>query len=185
VIRRYYIEGFLLVLKLSEKNSWVDLSLAGGYNSALQKKDSSYPSHINTSICVLKMLYWQNTDITTTGRDMMVCQIGFHLAIDGHICQKIYTIYSIKLKCAWNLFLTAFIQHLPWIVLAGHMTTQHVAMSPNTANSFIITSHHYHHNWQWTPPPPSHLLPTPTTPPTSSHGPKWPKTTFIARAWLG
>jgi hypothetical protein len=38
----------------------LSLSLAGGYISAsttCEKKGSSYPSHINTPICVLKMLY--------------------------------------------------------------------------------------------------------------------------------
>jgi hypothetical protein len=60
VIRRYGIEGFSIASKLSEKNSRVDPSLAGGYISAsttCKKKGRSYPSHINTPISVLKMLY--------------------------------------------------------------------------------------------------------------------------------
>ena len=67
--------GFLIASKLHEKNSRVDLSLAGGHISASttrEKKGSSYPSHINTPICVLKMLYWQSTDITKSEREMMV-----------------------------------------------------------------------------------------------------------------
>ena len=112
VIRTYCIEGFLLASKLSEKISRVDPSLAGGYISASttrKKKGSSYPSCINASICVLKMLYWQNTDITKTGRDMMVCRIGFSFGHRWtHMSKKLHYLL-ISLKCTWNKFLTAFL----------------------------------------------------------------------------
>jgi hypothetical protein len=75
VIRRYCIEDFLLASKLSEKISRADLSLAGSHifaSTTREKKGSSYPSCINTLICVLKRLYWQNPDITKTGREMMI-----------------------------------------------------------------------------------------------------------------
>ena len=109
VIRRYCIEGFLLAPKLSEKNSWVDLSLAGGHISASttrEKKGSSYPSRINTPVYVLNMLYWQNTDITKTGREMMVSRQT-----------TVWTtkVYYLLVKCTSHC-----LRNMPmWLVLCG------------------------------------------------------------------